>query len=251
MRGRLGGMRPGTPHVFFAFATVLGLLAPVADGAALVTYGFGTSSTDVVLDPTMTVGGMSATALSAASSAISLQRSGVALGTSSASALGVSGTGLNSTEAFALGAGRYFSFTLTPGAGQMLSLEKLTMNANIGGQATAPNFSIRLDTGSGFNTVATGQVTAESGASGTPFNAFDLAFSEVTPGALSNLTGTVTIQMVFYNAVTTPLPAGWSSWVRIDDLSIHGVVSPIPEPGSMMLGVLGAGFLLTRRTRRG
>ncbi|WAC18642.1 hypothetical protein OVA24_15525 [Luteolibacter sp. SL250] len=243
-------MKPGTSFLFCAFATVLGLLAPAADGASLVTYGFGTSGTDVVLDPTMTVGGVSASALAAASGAITLQRSGVTLGTSSPSALGVSGSGLNSTEAFAIGAGRYFSFTLTPGSGQMLTLEKLTMNANIGGQNTAPNFSLRLDTGSGFNTVATGLVTAESGSSGSPFNAFDLAFSETTPGALSNLTGTVTFQMVFYNAVADPLPSGWSSWVRIDDLSIHGVVSPIPEPGSAMLGLLGAGCMLARRARR-
>ena len=247
--GKLGVMKTGTPLLFCAFAPVFALLAPVAEGAALVTYGFGTTA-DLLLDPTTTVGGVDATALVPAGGAITLQRSGVNLGPSLANALGVSGSGLNSTEAFAVGAGRYFSFTLTPEAGQMISLESLTMNANIGSQATAPNFSLRMDTGSGFTTVATGLVTAESGASGTPFNAFDLDFTESTPGSLSNLTGTVTFQMVFYNAVTTPLPSGWAGWVRLDDLSIHGVVSPIPEPGSMMLGLVGAGLLLTRRARR-
>lgn len=243
-------MTPGTSHLFFAFATLLGLHAPIAEGAALITYGFGASSTDVVLAATTTVGGVSSTPLSPASGDITLQRSGVALGSSSASALGVSGTGLNSTEAFAVGAGRYFTFTLTPDAGQTISLERLTMNANIGGPATAPSFSLRANTGTGFNTIATGVVTAESGSSGSPYDAINLAFTESTPGALSNLTGTVTFQMVFYNSVTTPLPAGWSSWVRIDDLSIHGVVSPIPEPSAMALGMMGAGALLSRRTRK-
>jgi len=49
--------------------------------------------------------------------------------------------------------------------------------------------------------------------------------------------------MVFYD--TTATPATWDAWVRLDDIYLDSTV--IPEPGSALLGLLGAGFLIRRR----
>lgn len=152
---------------------------------------------------------------------------------------------MNSTEAFAVGASRFFTFTITPDLGQQISLERLTMNANLGGTNLSPDFSVRVDTGSGYNTVATGSITAQTGS----HNAINLAFAEPTPGALTNLTGTVTVQMVFYHTVT-PLPGGWSEWVRMDDIAVIGTVAAVPEVGTTMLGAAGLAFMLFRRGRK-
>jgi hypothetical protein len=229
---------------FFLPAIVLATgLAAQASAATLVLYSMGSASLSTA--PT-TIGGVNATSLTAGSG-VTFQNSGVVMGTSTARALGLSGTGVAATETDAITAGRTITFTLTATAGQALTLQTFTMNANLGGPLLSPEFSVRVNTGSGFTVAGTGAITSTSAGSGTPFDAINVPLTEPTLGAFSNLTGTVTVQVVFYDT-TTPA-ATWTDWVRMDDMAINGTVTPVPEVGSALLVVSGAALAMMRRRR--
>lgn len=229
-----------------AFLAALAATASAGTSAAatLVTYSFGT--TTFSLNPTTTLAGLGAGPIGGGSG-VSLLNSGVTLGTSTARALGVSGTGVSSTEAAAVLANRFFTFTLTPDAGQMISLQNITMNANLGGTLLPQEFSVRINTGTGYTTAAATVMTATSTSTGSPFHSLNLSLTEPVPGAYTNLTGPVSVQVVFYD--TTSPATSWDAWVRMDDISIIGTVAPVPEAGSSMLALAGAGLLAARRRR--
>ncbi|HVJ45693.1 MAG TPA: hypothetical protein VM511_04860 [Luteolibacter sp.] len=228
----------------FLFIALSALSVQGLRAATLVSYTFGTGAA-ADFNPTTTAGSIfsSVTAITAGSG-VTLESSGVDLGGSGLRAMGVDGpNAVSSTEAFAISTGRFISFTLTPQVGQSFDLGSIAFRANIGGPNTANEFSIQVDTGSGFNTAATGIVTAESGSTGSPRNIFNLALTPPSAGAYTGITTPTTIRMVFYD--TTATPATWDAWVRLDDIYLDSTV--IPEPGSALLGLLGAGFLIRRR----
>jgi hypothetical protein len=175
---------------------------------------------------------------------------------SGAQSRGLTGDGANPqvshSAAEALTNNDFISFTFNPGAGNQLSVTGFSFWANVATSTEiSSNFRVQMINGGTTTLLSTGDdaldnitkvvLGAGSGTGdGQQFN-FNLS-------GLTGLTGTTTFRILFYD--TDMAMTNWSgNWLRIDDITLSGDISPIPEPAAVLLGFLGAGFLLRRRRR--
>lgn len=210
--------------------------------AALAVYTFGTDGS-LDRNVTSTLGGITSTTLTAGW--IDTGLSGATFGESGANALWLSrsAAALATSLEAAVSSNRYLSFDLTPGAGESITIESLSLYANT---VNNPNFvadtvTLQINTGSGWITHGTEVITARGGA--TPGQL--LSYTLDTP--LTGLTSPVNLRLLFYN--TTGNEAGnWTEWTRIDDITVHGTL--IPEPSSLLFLTSASIGCLALRKRR-
>jgi len=173
-----------------------------------------------------------------------LKQSGFNLGGSGPQALGwASNQSVPGSVAEALSQNQFFTFTLTPNAGQQISLTGITFLGNAGADtALARSFELQVSTnGTDFSTIGTG--TLISG--GTGANA-TFGFSLESYTAITTQTK---FRFVAYDVANDDVTWSDGSWIRLDDITVNGTVSPIPEPSGIALAALGLLGLATRRRR--
>ncbi len=231
-------------HPLVGFAVLsAGVLSSstLSSAAVLVKYEFTADATSLV--PTTTGSGVtSANILSA--SGLSKQGSGVNFtGSSGPRVLGWQGSGtISGNLSEALTANHYFTFTLTPTAGQKMDLTNLTFFSNVGGTALVPRtLELQVSTdGTNFNSAGTQTLAFDDLSSTALFN--------MSLAAYSGVSTQTTFRIALYDLERDNVNWGSGNWVRFEDITVNGTVSPIPEPSAAFLGSIGA-LALFRRTR--
>lgn len=141
-------------------------------------------------------------------------------------------------------ASQYWQFTVTAADGYELDLTSFTFDGARGGASAPRTYSVRTSvggTGFGAPSIGSGEFTfqrsGDASATDTmPTFTFDLSGPE-----FQNLTS-ITFRVFF----DTP---GVSQNIDIDNVTVNGMVSPIPEPSTAALG-LGAALLMLRKRSR-
>jgi len=150
--------------------------------------------------------------------------------------------------AAALAENTYFSFTLTPDAGQALTITSLSLEAVAGTAGPSDRSFFALSDITGYTTgglLLTGSTV--SGSPLMPYNTttFDQSFSvDLSANSLfANITDSVTFR-IYLRTPTT------SQNIGFNDLTINGLVTAVPEPSALALLGLGGFALLAVRHRR-
>jgi MYXO-CTERM domain-containing protein len=212
-------------HTLRCLGLALGLAGPCLN-AQIVSYRFDTDSlTPSAVDATVTAGSVSSGAgLSTLTYAEGNPSAGKALSASSWTVGGFNAAGND-----------YVEFTVGPKAGFTLSLTGVELDSRRSGTGPA-NWQLR----SSVDSFAAGL------GSGSPGNGVWTANQNVAlNGAFAALAGGVTFRVYGYNAT------GSSGTLRLDNLEVFGVITPVPEPVDLGLAAaLGVcGFVLIRRRR--
>ena len=154
-----------------------------------------------------------------------------------------------STAANAITSGDYFRLTLTPTAGNSITVSSLSFDAFAG---TAGPSARQLYVFSDKTGIAGGsELFTASTVSGSPLIPYNTAaagqnFSIDLSGyaALANITDSVTFR--FYTQTPTAAQS-----LALDDITFNGIVSPAPEPSSFaLLGLGGLALLAVSRRRQ-
>lgn len=214
------------------FLAFFATLTATSTFGQLATYSFGTGASPTG-SPTQSANGFVASVLSA-SAGVNLS---FTTSTPASSSVGGSGAGIASGNGFnQSNPTNYFTFSLTPHAGQKLTISAIGFN------------SIRTSTGP--TNWSLDYLISDTNVSDLIGNGTNLSDSwsnqAVSSVTLSGITSTIEFRLFGYNA------SGSSGAFRIDDLVISGSVSPIPEPASFtILAALGTlAFSATRRRSR-
>lgn len=217
--------------------------APSVNAAVLVTYDFAGGSTagTVTGDTGLLTAG-----------AVSTTYTGGGFSSATATAYApISSTG--TSEATALSLGRYFTFTLTPQAGQTLDLTSFTLD--FGGSAAeisqGTTFTSNIVVQSSVGGFGSGNplltVTPNSYVSTSASNQqikLTSATVDVSGTAFDSLTTPVTFRVYLYYTNASGGTGNYS--YRLDNIAVQAV----PEPGSAVLFGLAVGTTLIFRRRR-
>jgi len=215
---------------FIAASFLLGF--SFSSAATLATYAFGSGPSTLP-----STSGVTATAITYGSGLGTPQTSAATFAPSGPSALGlVTATATPTTVSAAITANSFFTFTLTPSAGSAVELTEFTFWANYSGDTTAANqLALQINTGSGYQTIGT--TTFDVTGAASPGKFFSIPIT-----GLGQVTGAADFRVVMYDSAGV----NWTSFTRMDDLTINGNV--IPEPSALLL--LGISGLLPLRRRR-
>ena len=153
-----------------------------------------------------------------------------------------------STAANAISSGDYFRLTLTPTAGNSITLSSLSFDifAATAGPSARQLYLFSDKTGfAGGSELFTGSTV--SGSPLIPYNTaaagqnYSVDLSGY--GALANITDSVTFR--FYTQTPTA-----SQSLALDDITINGIVATVPEPSAFaLLGLSGLALLAVSRRR--
>lgn len=213
--------------------------------AVLVYFSMGTTATDVTYDGTNTQPDFFPTTVDANVSAtgmmlppgttVIMQASVAATAPPSAPYLRLDQNGNSTSEAQAVANDKYFTFSITPNPGRIMSLTSLDFNATRGGGATPRGYGVR----SSANGFASDLSTADLDTARPTWTPISVDLSG--PG-FQNLTSATTLTFRFYSYA--PSPGQSIDW---DDFTLNGTVTVVPEPAS---GLLCAAALATAARRR-
>jgi hypothetical protein len=196
------------------------LLTPgLAAAATLVTYAFPAVNS---LSPTFQATHTSSSAVSLSSSTIAQN---VTTGADFANEPYIQGSGWTATTQ---ATAKYFTFTIT----------------------ADPNYLIDI-TGISFNALATGAGPSALGVAigSTAIGSFNLGSATLLEVSqpVSGYNGLASVEIRIQGWLNGSRSSTGSGDLRIDDLVVTGSVAPVPEPGTLLLGGLGALGLLRRR----
>jgi hypothetical protein len=196
------------------------LLAPgLAAAATLVTYTFPAVSS---LSPTFQASDTSSSAIGLSSSTITQN---VTTGADFANEPYIQGSGWTATSQ---AAAKYFTFTITADTDYLIDI-----------------------TGISFSALATGAGPSALGVSigSSAIGGFDLGSATLLAVSqpVSGYNGLSSVEIRIQGWLNGSRSSTGSGDLRIDDLVVEGRVAPVPEPGSCLLGALGALGLLRRR----
>jgi hypothetical protein len=154
----------------------------------------------------------------------------------------------NSTGA--VPANHYFSFTVTPTAGNAILYTSLSMDfgydMNIAAAGTIMRYDLFYST-DGVNFFQQGTASSVTGTDNAYAITNDLTKSFTgNPAFASPLTGTVTFQLRFADSNSSSA----SKRLFLDDIKLNGTVSAVPEPSIVLLVASGLGLLAWRQVRR-
>ena len=140
----------------------------------------------------------------------------------------------STTQGGAVTSGDYFTFTITPGAGQVLNLTSLTFDyANYTNSGAYPteNFIVRSSIDN-FGANLASAVTSNVASAGT----FANANISLTAAQYQNVTSPIEFRFYVYDG-TTSIDKG----ALVDNIVLNGTAL-VPEPATYML--MGLGFLV-------
>ncbi len=203
--------------------TALWCMAAGANAQTLAQWNF----TGDVLTPTTVGAGVTASSISNASLTLFSATGGLLQGAPAAGA-----TGGTNNIASAITANSYFQFTLTPLAGQSMSLSAQAFTAGFPNNTSAVIRTSVDNFGSNLGSATNGSSTL------TPYS-----FSLGSIPAFQNRTTAVTFRVYLHGANNNVAS-------QFDNLTISGAAAAIPEPGSLALigvGLAGGAALLRRR----
>lgn len=223
-----------TVHIL---STILALTVITGRGAVLVSYDIAGETVPEIVAPTFVDENISASDLTPNRVTLSLGAgeqlvAQLSSGFYSQSTLSVDTTLTNAN---------YFSFTVTPDAGQMISLTNLTLQGRAGG-ATTPRAFYVFSSASGFSSPDL-LLSATTGGGGLTTTLADYTVPLSSP-EFQNLTGSVEFR------IYVQLPSG-TSGVNFDNIVLNGTVTAVPEPAALTLIIATGcfGFALTRKRR--
>ncbi|MBX3740111.1 MAG: hypothetical protein KF712_03915 [Akkermansiaceae bacterium] len=214
-------------------ATALLILPGVSTAATLANYAFANGPNTLP-----TVNGVTATAISYGSGLGTPQTSAATFGPSGASALGlVTASAAPTTIPAAVSANSFFTFTLTSSPGTSFLLTDFTFWANYSGDTTAANeLALQIDTGSGYQTIGTSTFNVTGSAA--PGKMYTIPINNPAP-----VDGSAHFRIVMFDSAGI----NWTSFTRMDDLSVNGTV--IPEPSAWLLMLCVGGLVPLHRRR--
>lgn len=225
----------------FALVTVGSLGAQV-----LVNYGFDATST--VWNPTTVATNVSAGDFTPGPGI-------TADNIDATSALAVSGRSLfvsnanfsQTTESGAVTFDKYASISMTVDSGfqaDLTSLDFSTLRWEVKGAGSPSAWSVYSSADSFTAQLGTGTISTVA----DDTNSFTLQSTDLS--GLTGLTGTTEFRIYFWagDGIDTPTTREW----RMDELSVSGTVTAVPEPATMalILGFLTLGLVLLRRRSR-
>jgi hypothetical protein len=131
----------------------------------------------------------------------------------------------------------YFTFTVSPNAGNELDLSSLTFNvAQGGGTASTRDYEVRTSL-DGFVSSLTGIVLLP-----TVRPTFTPVLVNLSAAQFQDLTSPLTFQVRFFTPTV-------SQNVDFDDITINGAVVAVPEPTTLILLAIAGGWIFRRRQR--
>ena len=224
---------------------LFGEMLSVGRAATLVEYGMtGTSlpqlETATTVDP-----GVTASLIAGNGSTVTLTQTGTTPNLLNVAMAG--GTALSTlNETTTITGGTYISFTLTPDAGESLSLTSLSFKAEASSSSNPRAFYV-FSTANGASTVGTTLLTDNNAVGGTLGTSLTSYTIDLSGSQYQNLTSAITFK--FY--VQTP---ALLQSISFDDIAVIGVASvvSVPEPvPTALLGMsafaCGATVLIRRR----
>ncbi|MFA6961236.1 MAG: PEP-CTERM sorting domain-containing protein [Opitutaceae bacterium] len=167
---------------------------------------------------------------------------------------------LYSTESLSVEHNDYYTFTLTPDAGTTLNLSQFT--AMVGGQSLGGASSLASDAFTAYfflrssldgytSNLASIQQTVDARAAGASSTTLiPTALTADLGSEFSSVGSSVSFRIYAYVVTTT---TSFDQVVRMDDFTVLGAVSAIPEPANLGLvlgGLALVGLALRRRTFR-
>jgi len=215
-----------------------------AHGATLAQYTFQDGAGAFTTAATSRASTVTPGSLTTGTGISAIQSSGVNFpNTSGARAGYFSVVTANTSIDSAVTANQFFTLSLAAASGNVMNLETLSWTGNIAVGNSAKNITLQINTGSGYTTVGTYFFTASDKTNSTapttaPTPTFDLS-------GYSGLSS-ATLRFVLWDDVGG-ITGGAS--MRMDDLTITGSTSVIPEPTAALLGGVAGMTLLLRRRR--
>lgn len=203
---------------------VILVLATGAGAAEILKYEF----TGATLAPTQQNFNATGTAIANGGALVTYEISN--LGYTSDPELRVSPPSSTTTAAAAVANGAYYSFTLTPGASDPLTLTSLGFQAARGGGGTR-GWVLR----SSLDNYAANLGTSDIATQRPTFTSYDVPLGS----AFENLASPVTFRLYVYTGSST-------STLEFDNITVNG---DVPEPGTMS-GAAGVAVMLLARRRR-
>ena len=224
----------------FAVLSVFALCSFVPAGAQLLTYTFpGAGANSGPQYPTVTANG-DATGTYGLGAALGADSNGYVSGFQVHS--DVSGDSYPATLDDSESAGAYYSFTITPNAGDMLNLSTLDLSPTTffyQRNSAASSYTVEEST-DGFSTAGNILKTYQPASDSD----FTVQGTPLTLTGLHQVTGPVEFRIYLYGQTGNYFIASLQN-----SLSIDGSVEPIPEPSSCAL-LLAGGLILLALGRR-
>lgn len=170
---------------------------------------------------------------------------------------GVASNNTYSSHTGSLNTGEYYSVTITPNSGYLLSLTDLTFTVQRSGTGIR-TYAVRSDAGSdNFSTNLPGSITSNTNLSVQSGNIFYWNFDATTTAQTGS---TVSLSAAAFQNKATSITLRFYGWnaeaaggtFSIDNVVINGSVSAIPEPSTYaaIFGALALAGVVVHRRRQ-
>lgn len=162
----------------------------------------------------------------------------------------------STTAADAVANDRYFEFTVTPTAGNQVTLATLSFNYGAvtstgvlpqAGAPITPMFQVRSSVDNFSASIGDTTAIVFGQSTSDVSKSFSVSLSSL--GGFSELTTTTTFRIYGYFGTGTP---GYGDSLRLDNVNLTGTVAAVPEPSSAALGagalaLFGSAAVVRRR----
>lgn len=132
----------------------------------------------------------------------------------------------------------FFQFSITPNSGYLMDLTELTVLGSSGTVSLPNNGYVVRSSVDGFST------DLASGAFQTSFPTYTTISVDLSGSEFQNLTAQTTFRIYTWR------DAGTNPAAAYDNLVLNGSIVPIPEPGTMALGIAAVGMLIVTAISR-
>ena len=163
----------------------------------------------------------------------------------------------SSSRTTAINLGTYYNFSLTPNAGQALTLNSLQFGTNVGPAPTAGatgNYFVRYSTNGGTTFTDIGDAVYTQASTNNPNGNVPFTTRNVDLTSLNMPFFTTPVSFRIYEYKGSAANNFGGGGLRVDNVVVQGDVSPVPELSTGLLfamAMIGMGFVAMRRKNEG